>query len=165
MPTLFYSFPGFLHLVAAVSALLLGPSVLLAGRWGTYSHKRLGYAYLGSMVVMLVTAFGVYRVYHAFGVFHYAALLTLATLLAGMMPVIIRKPASAWLTWHYYGMYWSVMELYVGLVAEVLSHQPHFSFLTVASWSVGLVFLPGGLVFWWYHRQWKALVRQRPMQP
>ncbi|UOR06138.1 hypothetical protein MUN82_03335 [Hymenobacter aerilatus] len=108
------------------------------------------------MALMLTTAFGVYRLYHAFGVFHYAALLTLVTLLAGMVPVLTKKPTSQWLAWHYYGMYWSIMELYVGLVAEVLSHRPHLSFLTVASWSVALVFVPGGAVFWWYRRQWQA---------
>ncbi|MBC6612807.1 hypothetical protein H8B15_17925 [Hymenobacter sp. BT507] len=94
-----YSFPGFLHLIAAVLALLLGPCVLLLGRWGTRVHKGLGYAYLSSMAVMLLTAFGVYRVYHAFGIFHYAALLTTATLLVGMVPVLIKRPAPSWLTW------------------------------------------------------------------
>jgi uncharacterized membrane protein len=153
MPHLVYSFWGLLHLLAAVLSLLLGTTVLALPKRGP-RHKRLGYAYAGGLVVMLSTSFGIYRQYHGFGIFHVAALLSAATLLAGLVPVWRRKPARSWQPLHYSFMYLSVLELYVALVAEVLIRVPGLTFWEVASGSLAIVLLPGAVLFSRLRRQW-----------
>jgi len=148
-----YSTVGFVHLVAALASLLLGTTVLMLRKSGK-RHRRLGYAYVGSLALMLVTAFGIYRQYGGFGIFHVAALLSAATLLLGIVPAWRRKPIRAWRTLHYSFMYLSVLELYVALVAEVLVRRAGWSFWEVAVVSVGVVGLPGAVLFGRFRRRW-----------
>ena len=155
MQQLVYSSWGAVHLAAAVAALALGTGVLALPKWGRL-HKRLGYGYVGSLAVMLATSFAIYRQFHGFGIFHVAALLSGATLLAGMGPVWRKWPARGWLQLHYGFMYLSVLELYVALVAEVLVRLPGYSFWQVAGISSAVVLLPGAGLFRRLRRQWVA---------
>ena len=104
MVTLTHSFTGFVHLLSAMLALLSGTLVLTINK-GTKLHKRLGYFYLGSMVVLNATAFGIYRLLETFGPFHVAAILSLATLMMGFLPALFRTPGN-WIEWHVPGMYY-----------------------------------------------------------
>jgi uncharacterized membrane protein len=154
MQQLVYSSWGAVHLAAAVAALVLGTGVLALPKWGKL-HKRLGYGYVGSLVLMLSTSFAIYRQFHGFGIFHVAALLSGVTLLAGMGPVWRKWPARGWLPLHYGFMYLSVLELYVALVAEVLVRQPGYSFWQVAGISLLTVLLPGGLLLGRLRPRWQ----------
>jgi uncharacterized membrane protein len=155
MPTLVYSTWGLLHLIAALASLLLGTTVLALPKRGKY-HKRLGYGYVGSMALMLVTSFTIYRQYHGFGIFHVAALLSSITLSLGMIPVLRKKPARSWRQLHYSFMYLSVLELYVALAAEVLVRMPGMSFWEVASLSTTTVMLPGAVLFTRFRKRWQG---------
>ncbi|WP_324678768.1 hypothetical protein [Hymenobacter sp. GOD-10R] len=166
MPTLVYSTWGLLHLIAALASLLLGTTVLVLPKRGKL-HQRLGYGYVISMAVMLVTSFTIYRQYHGFGIFHVAALLSSITLSLGMIPVLRKKPARSWRQLHYSFMYLSVLEIYVALVAEVLVRMPGMSFWEVASLSTTTVMLPGALLFTRFRKRWqgpshRALHQARP---
>jgi uncharacterized membrane protein len=129
MQTLIYSTWGAIHLLAATSSLVLGTALLLVPKQNPF-HKPAGYAYLAGMALMITTAFGIYRQYGGFGVFHVAALLTGLTLLAGMLPVLWKKRVRHPLRWHYGFMYLSVLELYIALVAELLVRTPGATFGT-----------------------------------
>ncbi|MBS0659130.1 MAG: DUF2306 domain-containing protein [Verrucomicrobia bacterium] len=105
---------GLVHTIAAVLALLLGAAALLRPKFGAL-HRRLGYGYVVSMVVVIVTALGIYRLTGRFNFLHGAALLSAATLGGGIY-YALRRPAG-WLEAHYLTMSWS----YIGLVAALLA--------------------------------------------
>ena len=146
MLTLVYSTCGAIHLLAATLSLLLGTLILAVPKEKPL-HKPAGYAYLTSMALMITTAFGIYRQYGGFGVFHVAALLTALTLLAGMLPIVLKKRVRHWLRWHYRFMYLSVLELYIALVAEFLVRVPGATFGRVATLSSAAVLIPAGILF------------------
>lgn len=107
---------GLVHLIAALIALVAGTGVLLADK-GTRLHVRAGYVYVAAMVVMLAMAFGIYHLYGSFAVFHWLALVSVLTLLGGMVSVVLRRP-RAYMSLHLSFMYWSVAGLYMAFVAE-----------------------------------------------
>lgn len=123
---------GLWHLVSALIALVTGTAVLVM-RKGTQRHRWVGYGYVGSMTVMLVTAFSIYRVFDGFGLFHVFAVVSTGTLIAGMVPAWRRGPN--WQSRHLGFMYWSVMGLYGALAAELLARLPSTPFFT----TIGLV--------------------------
>ena len=136
---------GLIHLVAAVAALICG-TIVLVQRKGTAVHKRWGYAYVFSMTVLLGTSFLIYRLFHGFGLFHGFAVLASATLIAGFVPALRRKPPH-WIDLHFGFMYWSVIGLYATFVAEVLTRvpkTPFFGMVGVATFVVIAI----GLYFW-----------------
>ncbi len=67
-----------MHTLSAASALLLGPSVFVRKN-GTALHKKLGYSYVASMVVLNGTAFMIYDLFNGWGIFHDLALVSLFT--------------------------------------------------------------------------------------
>lgn len=107
---------GQLHFVAALVALASGAWVLMRPKGGR-AHRVPGWVYAGSMLLLNGTALVIYRLTGAFGPFHVAALVSLATLVAGVVPARRRLPATAWLDRHYSFMSWS----YVGLCAAAVS--------------------------------------------
>lgn len=82
----------------------------------TRLHRRIGYAYVASMVVNLSSLF-VFSLTGRFSPFHIAALFGLATVIAGFVPVFLRKPVGGWLDLHLKFMIWS----YIGLLAAAAS--------------------------------------------
>ena len=66
-----------------------------------------------------VTALGIFRLTGTVGPFHVAALLSLLTVFAGIVPARRRLPRGAWLDRHYEFMTWSYVGLAAAAVAEV----------------------------------------------
>lgn len=107
---------GGLHTTLAVVALVTGAVVLLRRKGGA-SHRRIGWTYAVSMFGVNLTAFGLYELFGGFGPFHAAALLSLVTVIMGVIPAWRRRPRGEWIVRHYYWMTWS----YVGLLAATAS--------------------------------------------
>lgn len=103
---------GIVHTGSAAVALLLGPVVFFRDK-GDSLHRRIGYGHVVGMAALNGTALAIYDLFGGWGPFHWLALVSLATLAAGFVPALIRRPAK-WLEWHYFGMCWS----YVGLAAD-----------------------------------------------
>jgi uncharacterized membrane protein len=101
---------GAAHVSSAVAALLLG-AVVLGTSKGTALHRTIGAGYAAAMVILNVSALAIYRLTGHFEPFHALALLSLATILRGLVPALRRPPG--WLMTHYRSMAWS----YVGLLA------------------------------------------------
>ena len=118
---------GLVHVISAIAALLLGLGIFCA-RKGTRFHKQLGYGYVISMVIMNVTAFLIYRLYRGFGPFHIAAVISSATLVAGFIPVFLRRPAERWLPLHFEFMAWSYVGLLAAAAAEIGVRLPKAPF-------------------------------------
>jgi uncharacterized membrane protein len=100
------------NVVFAAAAVCLGCGIFIARR-GTPLHRKFGYAYVTSMLILNVSALLLYARTGSFGPFHIAALISLATLLAGAIPAITRTPKTVWLALHWEFMSWS----FVGLLA------------------------------------------------
>lgn len=116
MEILFGNYIGIAHTIFAVVAMITGIWVILQPKGGR-RHRQIGYLYVGTMLLMLVTAFGIYRLFGGFGIFHFFAVLSFLTLMGGMYPAIRRY--KNWLPQHYRLMCWSVAGLYAAFVAEV----------------------------------------------
>jgi uncharacterized membrane protein len=108
---------GAIHLAAALTAFVLGGAVLVA-RKGTALHRTLGGGYVVALVMVNVTALGIYRLTGQFGPFHALALLSLAVLFWGVLAAVRRRPG--WLIAHYHGMAWSYIGLLAATCAEVM---------------------------------------------
>lgn len=107
---------GLVHSLLALSAMFFGALVLWKAK-GTSLHKRWGYAYVAAMLLMNFSGFGMYH-RGAFSVFHLLALVSLATVIAGIVPAWKKKHAG-WRRLHYYFMTWSVVGLYAGFWSEL----------------------------------------------
>jgi len=133
MNTLVHSTTGFVHLLAAMGAMVIGTLVLFI-RKGTRTHRFFGYLYFYLMLIMNGTAFMLYGLFGTFGPFHVAALASLITTLLGIIPAIRRKPG--WLFQHLTYMYYSIVGLYAAFVSETLTRipqSPFFSTVIIAS--------------------------------
>jgi uncharacterized membrane protein len=99
------------HLVAAVSALLVGSVVLLLPK-GTPTHRAVATVYVIALVLVDVAALLLHRE-NAFGVFHALALSSLLTIAVGLFPLLVGRRSPRVIATHAYCMTWS----YSGLVA------------------------------------------------
>lgn len=111
---------GLVHTASALLAMLMGAIVIVKPKRGLF-HKRIGYAYVASMVVLNITAFQIYRLFGRFGPFHALAIISLFSLMAGIAPALLRQRVKNWMHWHYYFMNWSVVGLYAAFWAELFT--------------------------------------------
>ena len=151
---------GLIHLIASLLALLFG-SLVLAMEKGTVNHVRVGYAYLINMGIVIVTAFMVYRLFNSFGIFHYAALLSLLIITLGMIPVLTKKPTGKWKTRHFSFMYWSVIGLYAAFASEILTRIPETPFLSMLIAATSIICILGGLFFRRNINNWEQVLEGR----
>lgn len=114
---------GGLHIIASVLALISGSLVLLMQK-GTQRHRKMGYFYTTSMVLVLITAFSIYRLFGKWGIFHWTAVISTLTLIAGLVPIFAKRPIKNYIYLHFNFMYWSVIGLYAAFVSETLVRIP-----------------------------------------
>lgn len=133
---------GWVHTIAAVAALGFGAAILLRNK-GTRSHRRIGWAYVVSMLTLNATALLIYRLTGRFGPFHVAALVSLVTVAAGLVPAVRRKPAERWVEHHYWWMTYSYLGLLAAAVAEAATRLPRTSFWWTAALASAAVFAVG----------------------
>ncbi|TXF88630.1 hypothetical protein FUA23_14285 [Neolewinella aurantiaca] len=155
---------GFIHFLSAVAAMLAGGGVLFLPK-GTVLHRRLGYIYVVTMVVMLGTAFSIYSLYGEFGLFHYLAVFSSLTLIGGMVPVILKKPKPGYVSMHFSFMYWSVIGLYMAFVAETAVRLPQTviadgvptnTFYTMVAIGSGVVMVAANVSWFRNKKRWQA---------
>ena len=99
------------HVLAAVSALLVGAAVLLVPK-GTHIHRAIGTVYVLALVLVNVAALSLHRE-STFGVFHALAVASLVTIAVGLSALLLGKRSPPVIATHAYCMTWS----YAGLVA------------------------------------------------
>ncbi len=137
---------GLVHLISSICALIAGTLVLIM-RKGSKRHKQFGYVYVISMAILFVTAFMIYRLFKGWGIFHYATVFSLTTVLLGMIPIWTKKPANKWKSFHFRFMYWSVVGLYAAFAAEVLTRIPETPFFGMVGIATGIITIAGYLFF------------------
>ncbi|MEM1115437.1 MAG: DUF2306 domain-containing protein [Bacteroidota bacterium] len=124
------------HTALGVLALVAG-AVVLVVRKGTRAHRLLGRVYAAAMVVLCLASFGIRDTtpfFSGYGPFHVAALVSLASVLAGLSTAWRRR--QGWLEGHYQWMAWS----YIGLVMATGGHVMRPVFLALRDLGV-----PGGV--------------------
>ena len=99
------------HIFLGFSSLVFGLVVSLRPK-GTPIYRVMGLLYVTLMVGLNIMVFGIYRLFDGFGVFHVFAIVSLATIIVGLVKVKRRK-SSNWLVEHFENRSWS----YVGLLA------------------------------------------------
>jgi uncharacterized membrane protein len=135
---------GLVHSLLGVAALLLGLAVLVRHK-GTRVHRRIGQAYIVSMLLLNATALMIYDLDGRFGPFHAASLISLVTVGAGFVPVYLRRPREAWTQLHATFICWSYVGLFAAFVSEVAVRVPAvgFGYAVIAA---TLVVVAGGAV-------------------
>ncbi len=123
-----------IHTIFSVSALLAGIIFLMPK--GTKKHKIIGYAYVFSMVICLITSFGLFNLWKGFGVYHALSIVSFLTLAIALYFPIAGRKKKNWAELHLLWMGYS----YVGLVMAAGSHM----FLVVPEWPNWLRIM----VFW-----------------
>ncbi|HRA37144.1 MAG TPA: DUF2306 domain-containing protein [Pseudomonadota bacterium] len=104
------------HVGACAAALMLGAAVAAAPK-GTAWHRRAGRAFMASMLVLNLSALGLYRLNGTFNGFHVLALISLAGLVAGWWCGRGARRSPLRRELHGRFMLWS----YVGLLAAAAS--------------------------------------------
>nr|WP_298993424.1 DUF2306 domain-containing protein [uncultured Polaribacter sp.] len=110
-----FSTIGYLHLLFSIISMITGLIVVLNTK-GTKFHKRVGYVYVVNMLLLNISSFFISN-FNGFSIFHFFAIVSLITILAGMYTVL--KRSKNWLQKHYYFMAWSVVGLYCAFWSEV----------------------------------------------
>jgi len=135
---------GWFHVGSAAAGLVTGLLVAMA-RKGTRHHRRMGWAYIVSMLAVNLSALLIYRLLGHFGPFHAAALFSLASIGFGAVPAIRRAPRGRWLSIHAYWMSGSYVGLWAAAVAETTTRTEIFPFwwavlaATAAVSAIGIV--------------------------
>ncbi len=104
--------PGAIHFLLAVICLVLGAFVLFS-RKGNTRHRVLGSLWLVLMITVNTSALSMYEVSGRVNLFHFFAVLSLATIIPGY--VNVRRYAltgkrdyliahRVWMTWGYFGL-------------------------------------------------------------
>ena len=141
MNTLTGSLAGQIHLISGTVALIFGGAVLIAKK-GTKIHRKVGYLYVLSMAILIISSFFVYRLFGKFGPFHVLSLVSTFSLLAGMIPMLKKVRTPKDFETHFKRMYWSVAGLYAAFAAESFVRIPKFGgFWQAVAWSFVLAFV------------------------
>ena len=119
---------GWFHTITAVLAMIFGTMVFIKTK-GTSLHKLMGYMYVVCMLLLNISSFFIIN-FKGFSIFHFFALISLITVLGGIIPAIRRTPN--WFGYHFYFMSGSVVGLYCAFWAEV-----------------GTRFVKNDAQFWW----------------
>jgi hypothetical protein len=97
------------------------------------------------MVILLVTAFMIYRLFKGWRIFNYETAFSLLIILLGMLPIWTKKPENKWKYQHFNFMYWSVIVLYAAFAAEVLTRIPEIPFFGMVGIATGTITIIGGI--------------------
>lgn len=116
---------GIGHVSCAVLAMGTGGFVLL-DRKGTPRHRAIGRVYAAAMILTNASALMIYDLFGGFGPFHVAALISLATVIPGV--IVARRKRKGWLEAHYFWMTFSYVGLMAAFVSETLTRVPSSPF-------------------------------------
>ena len=94
---------GLTHLTLALLALTTGAAVAVL-RKGTRAHRWIGRTYVAAMFAVNATALLIYDLFRRFGLFHWAAIFSFATVIVGWWPIRWGRRIPGWLPRHAYWM-------------------------------------------------------------
>jgi uncharacterized membrane protein len=145
-----------LHIATAIVAIVTGLVMLLQVK-GKRLHRRFGYLYVASMVTLNVSSFLIFGLTGDFSPFHVAAFLSLATVIAGFLPVYRRRPVDGWLEMHFQFMAWSYIGLLAAAASEIAVRIPKSPFWWAVIVSSAVIIMAGAMIL--AHNRPKLLAR------
>ncbi|MGE0772896.1 MAG: DUF2306 domain-containing protein [Cyclobacteriaceae bacterium] len=147
---------GQIHLLSAMGAMVAGTIVLTLTK-GNRVHKTWGYVYVLMMTVLNGSAFFLYKLTGTWGPFHLAAIISLATISAAMVPVLSHRHSPQRIYRHMAFMYYSVVGLYAAFFAELFSRlwPAHFVIMVMAATAATLAI--GFGMFNTFRKRWIML--------
>jgi hypothetical protein len=84
----------------------------------------MGYAYFISMMIIALSGLCIYDPNTVWNLTHYCALVSFATMLAAMLPLVLKMSALRFNEIHGKFMLWSVLTFYLEILAEVWYRVP-----------------------------------------
>jgi len=150
---------GLAHMITGLAAMVFGTAIIF-NRKGTRKHRWMGRGYLAMMFAMNGTALLIYELYGGFGPFHWMAIASLATLVAGYLPTWFKAPQ--WIYRHAYFMVGSYIGLMAAAVAEVASRVPGWPFGPSVFISSAVVIVVG---IWMMRRNVPQIIIGQPAKP
>jgi len=145
---------GWFHFITSLIAMLTGTYVLFKPK-GTKKHKQVGYVYVGSMILVCGAALGIYNISGEFGVFHILGIAGLLTLIAGMIPLLLKNIQKKYKVFHLWFMYYSVLGLYAAFVSELSIRIPGKPSYMLVGIATVVIFLIGSIFIFWKEKVWK----------
>lgn len=136
---------GAFHAGLGLMAIVLGFCVLILQK-GTALHRRIGMAYLVSMVALNVTALAIYDLFGQWGPFHNLALVSLLTVTAGVVPVWVRRPRGRWMRLHATCMAWSFAGVLAAFFSELGARIPGVGLVAGVIWPTAAVMLAAAIL-------------------
>lgn len=119
-----HNFYGFLHVSAGIIAVTCAIIILFSVK-GTSFHKKIGYTYAVSILILNVSSFGVMEFFKGKpGPFHFGAVVSLVFTTLGIVPVI-RKKGDKWLLRHYLYINGSIIGLFAAFFVEAVFRSFH----------------------------------------
>lgn len=106
-----------IHTFFSILALISGALIFLTKK-GTKQHKKIGYLYSISMILLLITSFGLFSLWGDFGVFHALSIVSLFTLAIALYFPLAGRNKKKWVEHH---LLWTGYS-YVGLIMAAGSH-------------------------------------------
>jgi uncharacterized membrane protein len=119
----------------------------------------IGRTYVAMMVLVNATALMIYDLTGRFGSFHVASLISVATVTAGVIPVVRRQPRPGWVEMHGTFMCWSYVGLIAAFTAEIITRVPGIRFGPAVIAATGTVMVIGGILI---HTRVPRILRRLP---
>ena len=136
---------GLVHTVLGLGAVLFGVLIIALPK-GTPRHRGIGRAYAVAMLLLNSTGLMIYDLSGRFGPFHVAALVSLGTIVAGVVLAFLRRPRGHWVEMHGMFMAWSYVGLLAALISEIATRVPGVSFGVGATAATVIVVAGGALL-------------------
>ena len=149
---------GLVHASLGLASIVLG-AVVVFRRKGGMMHRLIGLAYVLCMLLLNVTALLIYDLWGGFGPFHWLAILSLATTIAGFVPAWLGRPAG-WLDIHARCMAWSYAGVVAALAAEIGARLPGVRFVDGVVWPATVVMIVSAVLI--HGRVPRLVERVRP---
>jgi uncharacterized membrane protein len=114
-----HNYYGGIHLLTGIICVISAVIILFSEK-GTEFHKKIGYVYVGCIILMNFSSFGVTEfVNGSFGPFHFGSLVSLFFTIIGT-DAAIRKKGPNWLRRHYYYINGSIIGLFAAFFVEAV---------------------------------------------
>ncbi|MBR9847428.1 MAG: hypothetical protein GYB35_15575, partial [Algicola sp.] len=87
-----------IHTIFSILALLVG--IIFLFPKGTKQHKKIGYIYSVSIVMCVLTSFGLFNLFGSFGVYHVLSIVSFLTLMIALYFPIYGRTSKNWILKH-----------------------------------------------------------------